>query len=342
MAAPKVLNMHMFDRLWLSEGKYLTPKLLFLDLSYWIKLVEGKEESFKHLSKLLEEFVYLGKVICPLSSTLMFEMEKQPVSPKRDAYYLLMEKLSKGLAIRHITSIFEDEFTLKTQNMSIDRSIAFSSIWFSFNDFELTIPDYGWNEISIREFGWKVYKHISQLPLTDVLNAYLTEDDRKAIFSDLNKGWEAIIDQEVMRNKSIALKRSQVEREEFVGTFKWLIPTILKIYKEIGIDKVLNLKHYSLGKANKNRKEILDNCPCFWLHYKLHAALRLAKLSTTITRNDFWDLNHIIPSIPYVDCLACDSPTRHLCTSTVKADMRFNNRIVSSAEEIIQWLEDLV
>ena len=88
--------------------------------------------------------------------------------------------------------------------------------------------------------------------------------------------------------------------------------------------------------SDGEKREMLKACPIFWCRYKLLAAIRAHK--KTLKENDLWDLQHVLSAAPYVDCLACDGGTRHICTQLVRVDEKYETKIVSKPGEILAWV----
>ena len=66
--------------------------------------------------------------------------------------------------------------------------------------------------------------------------------------------------------------------------------------------------------------------------------LRLNKVQ--LTENDLWDLQHVASALPYVDCVACDGMTRHLCSDVLKLDKKYGTTVISKLSDLKNWIID--
>ena len=89
----------------------------------------------------------------------------------------------------------------------------------------------------------------------------------------------------------------------------------------------------------KEKAALLDQCSTFYCNYKLVSALRSSRLR--VKENDLWDLEHAATALPYVDCFACDGGTRHLCSDMLHLDDRFGTKILSSVDDLIDWIQSV-
>ena len=75
---------HRFDRLgWLERSGHLRKKKLYLDLNFWINLTDPKDNLDAELRELVTGMVNEGRLICPISPSLVVELGKQSDSTRR-------------------------------------------------------------------------------------------------------------------------------------------------------------------------------------------------------------------------------------------------------------------
>jgi len=116
-----------FDRLeWLERTESLKPRILFLDLNYWIRLSEGQDEIYREMRNLLYKAVEKRQLICPVSLSLLMEFQKRPASNKREDIAQLMDRLSRKLSLRINLVIFTEEFRALLAGEQIERDVAYS------------------------------------------------------------------------------------------------------------------------------------------------------------------------------------------------------------------------
>ena len=113
-------------------------KLLFLDLTFWIKLSELKNPPHEQLKALLSDLVETGKLICPVSPSILMELWKQSGGTHRDSISQLMNELSKGLSLQDIYTTFPPEFEAALDGRQAERQVAYSHFLDAFHH---PVPD---------------------------------------------------------------------------------------------------------------------------------------------------------------------------------------------------------
>lgn len=322
-----------FDRPgWLASSGYLKRRILFLDLNHWIGLADGQEASYRKLSEALHEAVDSGQVICPVSPSLLMEVEKRSSDDKRRRYCQLMDHLSGGLSLRVSTVTFAEEFRAIALGESINREVAYSLFVDAMSSgSRLEFPK-EWEKESAKQAAKLVFEELESWPVLEAVEA-LTEERREQIIGQLRDGWSELARQAgewKKHNKDMSAK--DIEQTEFAATARALVPQIAPFLLEAE-DSVLRAL---ISTSEDDKREMLSACPIFWCKYKMAAAIRWHK--ETLKENDLWDLEHVVSATPYVDCVACDGGTRHICTHVARLDDKFETRIVSKPSEILDWL----
>jgi hypothetical protein len=123
---------------WFEHEGYLRRKLLFLDLNFWIKLSELKNPPHEQLKALLSDLVETGKLICPVSPSILMELWKQSGGTHRDSISQLMNELSKGLSLQDIYTTFPPEFEAALDGRQAERQVAYSHFLDAFHH---PVPD---------------------------------------------------------------------------------------------------------------------------------------------------------------------------------------------------------
>lgn len=147
---------------WLHDMGYVERQLLFLDVLFWIGMAERSDPLYIELYDLLQDRVNAGRVLCPVSPTILMELQKRPQSARRDSYYHLADTLSHGLALRSLPLIFSDEFRAALTGEKINRRIAYSAIWHAFGNMHLSGDGSVWTTESLREFVPQLYSELTR------------------------------------------------------------------------------------------------------------------------------------------------------------------------------------
>ena len=294
-----------FDRLsWLEHEGHLRRKLLFLDLNFWIRLCEPNHEQLKAL---LSNLVGTGKLICPVSHSLLMELSKRTRDTHRDTHSQLMDELSRGLSLRSGNTTFRHEFEAALDGRQAERQVAYSR----FHD---------------------VFPFRPQIPppfpesITDFMRGFWG-DVLEMYAGGMELGFSERAQQENKWRRDNEPTRKIVEEAERDATRLALSPEILSVLRARGYPPL-----------SRKLRDILDSCPSFWCHYKYMTELRGDR---EVKGNDIWDFLHVATAVPYVDCLASDSATRHTCVSLLKMDKKFGTRIISGENDLKDWLKDV-
>lgn len=157
-----------------------------------------------------------------------------------------------------------------------------------------------------------------------------TEEQRDRDISFLRNGWSQLAQQAgEWREQNEEVSAGEIERAEFAATVDALVPHVAPFFMEANRSMLIKLSSMS----DDEKREMLRACPTFWCRYKLLAATRSHK--KTLKENDLWDLQQVLSAAPYVDCLACDRGTRHICTRLVRLEEKYGTKIVSKPDEIL-------
>jgi len=325
---------YRFDRLqWLERGGYLHRKILFLDLNFWIRLSEGRSTSHLKLGALLAELVEAGELICPVSPSLLMELTKRQGSNRRDRYCRLMNQLSQGVSLRLSPFIFADEFKTCLEGGRLERHMGYSHFMDAlFGELNLVFPESGWTESETNRAKKLVFDDIGAMSIIEIVNLE-TEESRERSIAYLRKGWSELCRQEGEWRRENHSSFQAIEQAEFAATVRSLIPQIWRVLRSADIT---SLQRRLQSTSLDEKREILNACPTFWCEYKLLSALRSNR--SRVTENDLWDLQHVASVVPYVDCLACDRGTRHLCSDMLKLDRKHDLTILSQEDDLMAWL----
>lgn len=326
---------YRFDRLeWLKKTGYLQRSTLFLDLNHWIGLSDKQDDIYRELSDALHDAVDTEKVICPVSPSLLMEVEKRPRDDRRGRYCRLMNRLSGGLSLRIHPATFAEEFRLVASGQRITRQIAYSYFFEAMSSGSSLKFPAGWTKESAVKAAELIFEEVTSMSILQAVNM-MADEKRDQSIGYLRSGWSRLAREAgEWREQNEAVSAANIEQAEFASTVKSLVPQIVPFLLEAGPSMLM--QHVQTSEDEK--REMLEACPTFWCRYKLLGAVRAHK--KTLKENDLWDLEHVATAAPYVDCLACDRGTRHLCTQLVRLNDKFATQIVSKPNEILSWIRN--
>jgi len=326
-------TVYNFDKSkWLEQKSLANRTTLFLDLNYWINLSEEQNPLNIELRNLLSEKVSSSKIVCPISPSLLLEFKKRPQSDRRTKYCQLMDELSRGISLRNGMAIFKEEFKAVIRGQAIDRAIAYSHfIEALLNDLRIEFPESEWSQIDKERAADLRFDHFSNMSIIEVVDIEI-EDDKEGSILRLRDGLSELCKQEKEWRGKNNLSRSDIEQAEFASTAYSFMPTILESLLDADIRTIQKLS------SENDKANILRQCPTFWCEYRLITELRLNKVQ--LTENDLWDLQHVASALPYVDCVACDGMTRHLCSDVLKLDKKYGTTVISKLSDLKNWIID--
>lgn len=327
---------YTFDRIqWLQRCGFLRSKILYMDLNFWIKLVEERSARRIKIREAISHLVKENQLFCPVSPALLFEIKKQGDLKTRKQRYELMDQFSKGLSLRNFAIIFAEEFREITEKGMIPREIAFSHFMEAFGvAMHLDFPE-GWSSRDAARGAKIIFEHIEKTPISAIFSIEADENDPANIIS-LRKGFVELCKSEKEWRDQNRASISEIEAAEFSSSVSAFIRFISHSLQRMDRKSLMKLN----GMSDKDKTRLLNECPSFWCRYKLTAALR-SNRKNGIKENDLWDLHHVASSIPYVDCVACDNGTRHLCTEMLRVEQKYGTKVISKDYELLTWLENI-
>ena len=331
---PERIQKYQFDcQAWLASQGYLNRRLLFLDLNFWIRLSESRTGLQEEIRDLLVELVSSGRLICPVSPSLIMELGKQPPSTHRQSQSQLMDELSGGLGIKIGTRIFPIEFEAALEGKRATRNLAYTHFFDAMVESGLALDRPSNIPEGIARLAAKIVLGAqAQLSITEFMNVSFDmgrdEVSRKhPSVAKMSRGFsdKAVEAEHWKLDNPTSLE--SIEQAEFLGLLRQVFSDIWNF-----------IPRTTTGNPQFSEKEfveLLDACPTFWCIYKAMAAIRWRG---RVSGNDIWDVLHIASITPYVDCLACDKGTRHVFREMLHADQRFGAIIVSEEADLLEWL----
>lgn len=183
---------YRFDRLeWLEGTVHLQRSTLFLDLNHWIGLSDRQDDVYRELSDALHDAVDTGRVICPVSPSLLMEVEKRSRDDRRDRYSRLMDRLSGGLSLRVHPATFAEEFRLVVSGKRITRQIAYSHFLDAMSSGSgLRFPA-GWTQESASKAAELIFEEVTSMSIFRAVNMMADEQPDQSI-GHLRSGWSRL------------------------------------------------------------------------------------------------------------------------------------------------------
>lgn len=322
---------------WLEDSTYLQRPLVYLDLRYWIGMCDRTDAAHITLYDRLSELVEMGKVICPVSTPLIIEAQKRPHSPRRDAWYALMDAFSKGLCLRVLPLIFKDEFHACYADDSADRRMAYASVWDAFGSMRLRAPAGTWSAERLAELTHELYPKMAGTTIAKMMGRDRIAEAGTTHALKPQASWEALCQREQDARSTSVDTLNALFEAEFAATTRSYLRQITDVVMSLGTQKLDALQGLSKNRA----RAVLLACPAFVAEYRLVAFLRSNRKQ--VRPNDLWDVLHVANALPYVDCLGCDGGTRHLCEQMLPylPPRGAPAVVVSSPQGLLDWLKTL-
>jgi hypothetical protein len=331
-----MVTRHALDfRSWLYAGGYLSRKMVFLDLRFWWDLVDEEGEEARELNRLLRDLVARKVILCPVSVSLFMEVMKHPEAAKRSACFALMDELSEGVAARIGHYRFIDEFMCVVRDQSIPRDVGYTHFIDAYTPrgYHLEFPAEGWTAANAERMTTRLQDYLSSMTITSFMGLRRQRFPAKHLI-ELREGWTKLASEvTAWRTDHPMMTAREIEQAEFGGQVRSLALQLYQALLQLEPAEQLRV----LRASESETRALLERCPYFWCHYKLTAAGRSHRETTS--ENDMWDLQHIADVLPYADCLACDRAMRHLCTEILHLDSRYDVAIVGRTSGLLEWLQ---
>jgi len=322
---------------WLEESSFLQWRLVYLDLRYWIGMCDRADAAHIELYERLSELLEAGKIICPVSTPLIIEAQKRPRSPRRDAWYALMDTFSRGLCLRALHLVFKDEFRACYAGDVTDKRVAYASVADAFGSMKLRAPTGTWSEERLAEITHELYPKMAGMSIAEMMGDDRIAEAGTSHALKLQAAWEALCQREQDARATHTDTISALLEAEFAATTRSYMRQIIDVVMCHGTQKLDALQGLSKSKS----RALLLACSAFVAEYRLVAFLRSNRKK--VRPNDLWDVLHVANALPYVDCLGCDRGTRHLCEQTLPyLPSRGDSAVVvSSPQGLLDWLKRL-
>lgn len=330
-----------------------TSKKIYLDLKFWILFRDTRTKRYldhkcADLLNIIETLVREGKAICPISSDIFWEIQKQADSGTLKSTIDLVDDLSKGITIISLPERFNLEFSSFIQT-KFRRSIYSLDelVWTKIpyimgfaNPVSNAIPselmcamqkafiDQIWS-ISLKEFFGPMVEILappSFVDLSNKLNIKKTEHlyDHKSFKELFLTELAGILDEYKHRSeKLIAHLFEIIMNQKFPDEETWI-----KFFSQ----SVINIVYHSF-RLNRIKKEL----PSFHVMAKLHAATRWDK-KRILRPNDIYDIHHAIDAIPYFDYFLTEHSLKEVINNKNLGFKVFSCKAISDVDTAISEL----
>ena len=351
-ASPKVSVDEYVRQRHLELGQSVVSKQrIYLDKCFWIKLRDSHIESYQdlamsHLLAALLDSVSTGKMVCPLSSSLFYELMKQTDPKTRYATAELMDKLSGGLSFISQEARIQTEVSHYLHQLAgYDVHPVEAKVW-------TRIPYVLGIQHPINRHFSPEEQSVMQKAFFDHLFSFSLEQMTKTIANS----WP-----QDSRFEGIAYRLNQLNERHsdchrsFEATFRSEILSIIdlcsttahQVLSKIGAEGHTGagvecadgrsiaefLKTLALEKSTSSMVRTLYISAC------LHAAVRWNR-GKKLFANDLLDFQHAEAALAYCDFFLTDGPMRTLLTQkNLRLQEVFPCKVGSTAEEALAWLQ---
>ncbi|WKE64297.1 hypothetical protein PVT67_11460 [Gallaecimonas kandeliae] len=299
-----------------------TEKIVFLDLCHWYRLLE--EKRYERLMRTLTSQVEDGKVICPVSFSIINEFQKHKDKDLVLKRIRFADRLSKRFAIIHYRRLPRIEFVKYSNDSCALEKYDALTHWFDFFPEELRFEQNGATD--------EQYDVLCSQLLAMSPDIWLKYDEFWRMTETLDKEVYGRLRSLVNDGHYIGKGRKLIEKEEMDFLIDLLLSELIAIknFKAEELDAIRNF-HEKTAKTSEGRRSFFRNLPSLFMRSKINTSLRYDK--KTVKVNDFWDLEHAM-ALPYSHIYVTDKPTAHTLKNTLKLESKFGVSILNSLDDL--------
>jgi hypothetical protein len=329
----------------------VSKQRIYLDKCFWIKLRDSHLKGYQdlaisHLLAALLDSVSTGKMVCPLSPALFYELMKQTDPKTRYATAELMDKLSGGL------SFISQEARIQVEVSHFFHELAGyvvhpveAKVWTRVPCvFGIQHPinrHFSPEEQSVMQKAF--FDHLFSFSLEQIskkIGNSWPQDSRFAgtacrlnqsngLHSNVHKSFEATFRSEILSIIDLCsstahqvLSKIEAEGHIVAGVDYADGRSIVDFLKTVALER---------STASKVRTLYIGAC--------LHAAVRWNR-GKKLSANDLLDFEHAEAALAYCDFFLTDGPMRTLLTQkNLGLQEVFPCKVGSTAEEALAWLQ---
>jgi len=327
---------------------------IYLDLRFWIFLRDaslGNPQRLVHV-KLLDALacgVQSGKMVCPITESVFFELDRQGNTDRRMETARIIDRLSTGVVIKNSVERFACEVTDLFDAAIVRKELPqhpCRTVWTRPYSFLGTPRIAGWGDADDLAINKAFSSYMWTRSLEDLLTDTPVPDDK----CDEDSREVAVrITESSARNAAQMRSFAQVlddeqcglidaHRAEIAQAFRPYMAPLLPIGTDPDtVDKTasaqagLNLVYSVLSDKKPNLA-----LPLIRILAGLHAFIRWQR-RRPFQFQDFFDIRHACAAIPYCDVFLTEKFLRTACTSTLlKFGTSFGTQIISDEHEALQ------
>jgi len=332
---------------------------IYLDLRYWIFLRDaslGKPQRPVHL-KLLDALaggVQSGKMVCPITESVFFELDRQGDTVRRMETARIIDRLSSGVVIKNSLDRFACEVTDLFDAAIVRKELPqrpCRAVWTRPFSFLGTPRISGWGDAEDLAINKAVSSYMWTRSLQDLLTDTPVPDDE---WDDNSREVAVKITQSSARNAAQMRSFAQVLDDEQCGLIDAHRAEISQAFRPYmaaqlpngtdpeTVDKTsseqasLNLVYSVLTDKKPNLA-----LPLIRILAGLHAFIRWQR-RRPFQFQDFFDIRHACAAIPYCDVFLTEKFLRTACSSTLlNFGTSFGTQIISDENEALQVVSQL-
>jgi len=345
----------------LALGKATVTKIrVYLDINHWIALRDvmlGRPRDPRHVEvyERLRQLVESGRLVCPVSECVFFEIFKQADRQTRLATARVADQLSHGITLQ-----FSDH-RLQTEVIHFLRQCSGKGdslypleqlVWTkaahvlgrTYPVFAGLPPD---ESMHLQKMATDMLWECTLEQLVDALadsrpvSTIYTEESAK----ELNKGKIAHA-HEIKTYEDAFLAELGGVVDLYTSTFAKMMRWMY--VKDTGRALAQgDMECDEPGKLMRNLifhafrlGRITTQLPSFMIHSHLHATIRFDR-PRKLRPNDLWDFRHAVAGVPFCDIFVSDRGLASLVTSPRLAfDKLYNTRVVTGTHQLLDVLPE--
>lgn len=350
------INAHISARCLALAQSLETRKAIYLDFRYWVTVREvlegvqtGPEERklIHHLTRL----VRAGRIFCPISVTIFFELMNVGHEERREATIKAIEELSTGV------TLVPEEARVEAEVEDIVRASKMPElpqpprcVWTRLAYFlgHIHVSNTGYPPETERALQKTFFDHLWEQPLSaitaqlDPKTTYGFRAEMVALADKLNKGTRAHITQ--MKSFETVLA------DELSGAAELAEPALHKVIAQ-GYRTVTG----ETGAPDRTHDRTGLNLLCAFLHSEhahhlptlhiqasLHALLRWEHRDKLLTANDVFDFAHAAAALAYCDAFFTEKELAgSVAHRRIRLDKRYDCFVTNRTAEAVHYLKSL-
>lgn len=329
----------------------LGRRKVYLDARFWILLRDTASGSRTGVTerKLLHHLrrgVRSGRLVCPISTDMLMELEKQPRTPgRRQATAELIDELSIGVAAMDPQTLLGTEihrFLLEARG-GVDlhdmQELIWTKVALALGDVHPVLADVDDEQQS--RMQKQFYDHLWNRPLAEIAHAMGDDLQERSALARLTS--------ETNENN----RRHRDELRSFEGAYDVELRGVVEIAGEIAADVITEVASREAGRndvpTSEERASSVNMCRNLLYHAmkrpenraalrtmhigaSIHAAMRWDK-ERKFKVNDWHDFGHAKIALAYCDAFLTEKSLHHLVTKAQLDLEKVNGCRVASTKE---------